>query len=234
MAGVLARSVTSWSSWVDHGTAWSFAQPPTLASSLDEVAARAHEVRERPDGDAADHRDREGERERETRGRPRVEPAAQQAREPRMPNGLLRELLSCGSCCRRRRPGGRRVVTGQEIDGDAGRESEEEEDDEGHGARRFVYPTLTRGKRGEWQSTLPIWKQPARPSEPTSARDRGSPGRLVGAAARAHPRRARQSDSPARSAAGHPVRVFLAAILSGYAILLALTIAVGFLLTRCS
>ena len=30
----------------------------------------------------------------------------------------------------------------------------------------------------------------------------------------------------------HPVRVFLAAILSGYAILLALTIAVGFLLTR--
>ena len=31
---------------------------------------------------------------------------------------------------------------------------------------------------------------------------------------------------------GHPVRVFLAAILSGYAILLALTIAVGFLLTR--
>jgi membrane-associated phospholipid phosphatase len=31
---------------------------------------------------------------------------------------------------------------------------------------------------------------------------------------------------------GHPVRVFLAAILSGYAVLLGLTIAVGFLLTR--
>jgi undecaprenyl-diphosphatase len=32
--------------------------------------------------------------------------------------------------------------------------------------------------------------------------------------------------------AGHPIRVFLAAILSGYAILLALTIAAGFLLTK--
>ena len=31
---------------------------------------------------------------------------------------------------------------------------------------------------------------------------------------------------------GHPIRVFLAAILSGYAILLGLTIALGFLLTR--
>jgi hypothetical protein len=29
---VLARSVTSWSTCVDHGTAWSFAHSPTLAS----------------------------------------------------------------------------------------------------------------------------------------------------------------------------------------------------------
>ena len=32
--GVLARSVTNWISCVDHATAWSLAQPPTLASSL--------------------------------------------------------------------------------------------------------------------------------------------------------------------------------------------------------
>ena len=133
IAGVLARSVTSWSSWVDQGDGVVVGPAADARVEPGEVAARAHEVGERSEDDAADHGDRERERQREPGRRPRIEPAAEQTREPRVPDGLLRELLS--RCGRRRRscPGRRRIATRQEIDGDAGGESEEEEDDEGHG-----------------------------------------------------------------------------------------------------
>ena len=99
----------------------------------DEVAARAHEVGERSDGDAADHGDRECEGQREPGRRPRIETAAEKTREPRVPNCLRRELLSRCGCRRRSCPRRRWIATRQEIDGDPGGESEKEKDDEGHG-----------------------------------------------------------------------------------------------------
>ena len=100
-------------------------------------------------------------------------------------------------------------------------------------ALTVVYPTCPRWVNEEHGSRrCPPGIEPGgrRPSRPlarskiaATARGRRSSSRRPAG---------RQSGSPPRSARGHPVRVFLAAILSGYAILLALTIAVGFLLTR--
>ena len=93
-----------------------------------------------------------------------------------------------------------------------------------------VYPTSIVGKRGRWQSTLPTWKHPRRRAD-RAARSRiaaTAPGLRCSSPLRAAPaERFAAAISP-----GHPIRVFLAAILSGYAILLGLTIALGFLLTR--
>ena len=62
VAGVLARSVTSWSICVDHGNGVVVGPAADARIEPDEVAARAHEVGERSDRDAADHGDRERER----------------------------------------------------------------------------------------------------------------------------------------------------------------------------
>ena len=63
----------------------------------------------------------------------RVEAAAEQARKPRVPDGLLGELLS--RCCRRgwSHSCRGRVATREEIYGDPGGQSKEDEDDERHG-----------------------------------------------------------------------------------------------------
>ena len=132
-AGVLARSVTNWMQLRRPRNGVVVGPATDARVEPGEVAARAHEVGERSDGDAADHGDRERERQREPGRRPRIEAAAEKTREPRVPNCLRRELLS--RCGRRRRSCScrRRIATRQEIDGNAGSESEKEKDDEGHG-----------------------------------------------------------------------------------------------------
>ena len=150
-----------------------------------------------------------------------------------MPHGLLGELLSRCGRCRRSRPCRRRIATRQEIDGDAGGESEKEKDDEGHGCWRFVYPTAPVGKRGNGSRRCPSGISPAEHAvRADRSRDRGSPRRLVGAAARAHARRARQSGSPLRSARVIPFASSSQPSSAATRSCSALTIAVGFLLTR--
>ena len=201
VAGVLARSVTNWSICVDQGNGVVVGPAADARVEPGEIAARAHEVGERSERDAADHGDRERNGEREPGRRSRIEAAAEQAREPRVPNGLLGELLSrCG--CRRRGCSCRcRIATRQEGNGDAGSESEKEEDDEGHGCWGRL-PRPPAGKRGNGSRRCPPGNEPGRACRPPSrplARSR------IAATARGRrcssPRPAgRQSGSPPRSA----------------------------------
>ena len=161
--------------------------------------------------------------------RPRIEPAAEQAREPRMPYGLLGELLSRCFVAGGAHPRRSRIRTRHEVHGDAGGESEEEEDEEGHwlGVR---LPSGAPWVNSGMAVDVAHLEQP-RPVEPTARaiedRRDGSWAPLLEPTPGGRP-----SDSPPPSARDIRFASFWRPSSVATRCSLGLTIAVGFLLTR--